>query len=475
MMDLFSLSLAQEDIYFDQLHNQASPLYNIGGYIVLGKIDVQHITQSHARLVSEEDAFGLRIITSDEGPKQYIQKHRTKELPIVDFSAETDPKEAAITWIDCEFQKVIEFENCELFKTFLLKLSDEIYWYFVVSHHLMVDGWGFSNWAKKLASIYNTGTFRECEKGWKNIVLKEKAYLESDKYKIDEQYWKAKCGDMQNHFLTPEHHEFKQIDKTISSQRYSLKISREEFGKIEAYAKDNNCDIPRFLWAALAIYFAKCFSINSVTFGVPVHNRRDLNQKNSIGIFTSISPLNIELMADETFGDMLKRLSIQQRKTLRHQRFPIGRIAQKFNLRDGKESLYDVVFNYLKLDYKDLSFGDHDAEVIYAHHNHEKNPLTISVWDGDGECIELKFDYHLDYFLEKDIEIHALRIREMFQLLAANHEHTISSLSLCLESEKDQLLKTWNNTSEAFLDSICIHELFEHSVEKYSDNVALEF
>ena len=83
---VLDLSMVQQDIYFDQLHFPNSPVYNIGGYIDLPRIDVARLTQAHQYLVQQHDAFGLRIVTHEGGIGQTVSSPRTLALPIIHLS-----------------------------------------------------------------------------------------------------------------------------------------------------------------------------------------------------------------------------------------------------------------------------------------------------------------------------------------------------------------------------------------------------
>ena len=92
---ILKLSLAQQDIYFDQLHQQNSPHYTVGGFVVLKDANTQWVKQAHQLLINNEQVFGIRINETDDGIVQSITADRCVELPIVDFSKHDNPKQAS--------------------------------------------------------------------------------------------------------------------------------------------------------------------------------------------------------------------------------------------------------------------------------------------------------------------------------------------------------------------------------------------
>ena len=145
----FPLTAAQKNIYFDQLFHGNCALYNIGGYIKFKNISVDGLTKAHEKLIKANDIFGVRIISQAGRVEQYISQERTVALPVIDFR-ENDPS----IWLDKLFQCPIDIENGELFKAFLLKVSDDEYYYVGLAHHVIMDGWGFSNWAEYVSKYY---------------------------------------------------------------------------------------------------------------------------------------------------------------------------------------------------------------------------------------------------------------------------------------------------------------------------------
>lgn len=64
--DLFDLTVAQRDIWLEQLSQGTSPLYNIGAYVALeGQVDRTRLTLALHHLASLHDA--LRTVWVQEG------------------------------------------------------------------------------------------------------------------------------------------------------------------------------------------------------------------------------------------------------------------------------------------------------------------------------------------------------------------------------------------------------------------------
>ena len=116
----FPLSLIQNDIYFDQLQHRNSPLYNVGGVIRMGEVDLDRLRAAHRALIKGDDVYGLRIVSSGT-LSQTISEKRTTKLPLLDFSDDPHPKIAANVWLKQRFETPIAFDYAELFRAAILK------------------------------------------------------------------------------------------------------------------------------------------------------------------------------------------------------------------------------------------------------------------------------------------------------------------------------------------------------------------
>jgi amino acid adenylation domain-containing protein len=472
----FQLTLTQRDIFFDQLHNFDNPMYNIGGYLKCSDLDIDKICVAHKNVILIHDAFGLRIVQDDDGVKQYINENRNSELPILDFSDEESPEEVATKWLDDTFKKPMELFNKPLCFAYLLKLEKNNFWYVGLSHHLAMDGWGFSNWAYKLAEFYNDTDTQKIESiSYSEMAQKDQDYISSSRYQLDKSFWLEKSYNFSEKLLKPHYISNYNNIKNIPSTRYRHLIDRNRFYSYQKSAEAIGVGIPQFFLAILTIYFSSIYNKKKITFGIPAHNRKNHSQKKKVGVYTSISPLTIELDNISTFEELVIQISRLQKEAFRYQKFPIVDLMQQISSNGDEGALYDISFNYLKLDYSNLSFGNNKASVVYHTPGYEKTPLTFTVWDGSDEHIEMQIDYNHAYFTDEDIEQLASRFDALTKLLITpSYEKTaIADIPICSNQEKHYLIDVLNDNAVEYAKKTCIHEMFEEQVQVNPDNVAL--
>jgi amino acid adenylation domain-containing protein len=473
-MELFPLTLTQNDIFLDQLRNSRSPLYNVGGYVRLGQIDLDRLAAAHRRIVSECDVFGLRILTNN-GISQTISEARNLSLSLRDFANAQNPAKAADDWQASLFETAFDVADAELFRTFLVKLADDQYRYLGVAHHLMMDGWGFSNWAKLLCQLYNDPSSEiDTPLAWREVALDDEKYLASEKYIKDRSYWTEHVKRIPAPLLDARYRDAFAKAPKIPSQRWIIEIPRDQFREWQSLAETVGAGVSHYLLAMLAVYYANSSGQDRLVFGLPFHNRRNHAQKRALGVFTSVSPLGIDVSNSEcTFGELLATIAKQQKAHFRHQRYPLGHIIRDLAEAGDHRSLSDVGFNYLKLG-GGLSFAGAEAGLVYLSHNHEATPLMVTLCEsGESEPVQLQLDYNLAYFSDEDIQLLADRFSFLLQSLPSAFATRVRDLEILPEAERARLLEGFGDGPLRNTSSGCVHHLFEAQVRSTPNAIAV--
>ncbi len=474
----FALSLSQKDIYLDQLHRDDSPLYNIGGYIMCRGIDIDRMTRAHRRLVLSHDVFGIRIGVEAGEPYQTISRQRDSALPIIDFSHHDSPTDAAKAWFRDVLDTPVEFEHRQLCHARLLKLGDDSFWYAHYAHHLVIDGWGYVNWAKALADYYQQDVSTEPEDTdgaeWQARVASDMQYVQSARFLSDKDYWLDHLDKRPTLPLQPLHASQFAGQQPIPSRRHVQPLKRELFDRLTTFAAQLGCGVPQVFMAMLAVYFGKVCGQDTLCIGVPAHNRRNHREKAMIGVFTGISPQLVKIDDECHFTDLIEQIQRTQKAAFRHQRYPLGQLTRDL-AQTTQQPLFDLVFNYLKLDYSGVAFAGNPTEVIYVSNNYQPTPLAVNIWDGESEAIELQLDYNQAYFNETEIQWLAGRFEYLLEQLCAQPNLPLAQVRLTAPKEAQFLLNRINDTKVEYDQSICIHRLTEAQVAATPDTIACVF
>lgn len=401
---LLPLTSAQSGIFHHQCQHDGNPFYNVGGYIRLDRPNLGRLRRAHARLVETYEVFKLRIVMNDAGVHQTHSVKVNTDLALVDLSAWHDPERAAQAWLDDLFSTSIALEDGELYRSTLLKLSDSLFFYVGMGHHIALDGIGFVNWGTTLARFYSdvSGAWLpgEAELSNAELVGRDGAYRNSGRYQKDRDYWARKVGYFNDGLFSRAYGD---QQGHARSAREVLPVTPQLQAKLLALCETLGVERHQLVLAMLTVYFSQSYNADSVVIGTPLHGRHAEAEKAKIGLFTQMLPLLVEVEAANCVAGLLEQIQRAQRELLRHRRFPVMEVANDPHNPRAKNQLFDFAYSYLPVG-QDLLFEGQPGRLVYCSHGHEQLPLLVTYWDAHGtDGSALFFDYNLGYFSGPEI------------------------------------------------------------------------
>lgn len=453
------LSASQLDIYLDQAIHKKIPLYNIGGYVDLrGQLNSEYLLKAHQLLIDNADVFRARLQHSETNVVNAVSSSTTssvsmslgRTLPpaeIHDVSESADPEQAARTFIDDLYATNFALDEA-MFLTGFLRLSEHRYWYYGIAHHLVLDGWGFSNWVKSMAEIYNALRRKESPTltfpSFIDFVNKENEYPNGNRIAKDREFWKETFATLPSFSLptnasrqnangvstTTQHHR---------SGRVSLTLDYQRFAEHRAFATECGANVAQLYIGALYVYFSRVHQQSDIVFSLPTHNRRTAAAKQTIGTALSVYPSRIAIDADSNVAELITAIAKRQRQEFRHQRYPLGQLHTDLGLRQqGRHRLFDISFNYQKLDYQ-VDIPDVETSTHYLTNGYEQIPLTFTICDyGSHQDVELQVDYNMAYSDANKAEDLLARWLQLVENMCACATQPIATLPLAVADERER-------------------------------------
>src|SRR5262249_39208501 len=194
----FPLSMAQQGVWFDQIHHADIPIYNIGLSLLLdGPFDISLLKEAINIVVNQNDAMRLVMHCVDGVPSQRILPEIDVSLPLIDFSGGHHDNSAALAYIKKEFQKSFQLEGNTLFSFQIIRISSSRSYWLHRYHHLITDNVGIQFIYSAIASKYNQllSGKREIDSpvpSYKYLIEEEAGYLASERFSRDQKFWQEK-------------------------------------------------------------------------------------------------------------------------------------------------------------------------------------------------------------------------------------------------------------------------------------------
>ncbi|MCL2798481.1 MAG: condensation domain-containing protein, partial [Firmicutes bacterium] len=172
-------------------------------------------------------------------------------------------------------------------------------------------------------------------------VNREKAYLNSDAYERDAEYWSAqieKFGGERAHLKKNSN-----LNISNTGDRCSFKFSEPLNHAIAAFCRSNRVAPFAVYCIALCVHLKRVSGCANTCIGVPIVNRRDFVDKQTGGMFVNTLPFFYTVDTDLNAGDLIRSLTEQWYDLLRRQRFPFAEIAAiNSQKNEAADRLFDI-------------------------------------------------------------------------------------------------------------------------------------
>ncbi|MDG9672017.1 AMP-binding protein, partial [Hahella sp. CR1] len=474
-----SLHPSQEEVYFDQLMHPGSAHYNIGGYFkIKGRLNIEKFREAIRKSIYSIDLFGIQFDFSGDYLRQkFDSSNRSVEVSYFDFSKEENPSLIAKRWINRYFSNPFDINQKYLYENALLKIDNSIYWWVNKSHHILIDGLGYINYGKIVSQSYTNLINGESLEwltripSYRNCISSSKNYFSSKKHQEDRLYWIDQFKSPPSPLLTQKY-----ALRNQTSEHYSLALPAENADHIKKLERTLNASLLKLTIAALSIYFSRTNSIGTLTFGLPVHNRRNKEERLTVGMMVGIIPFKSNCYPDMTLFELIKGISQQLKQNYRHQRYPISHLKRdlkKISSHTGE--IFDVLINHEPFNL-DLRFDSLQSSFEHLSSDDEMTPLQVRWCDyGANQPLQLKLSYRTDYFSKDEAALLADSIVQMLLSFEQYHDQSIDLIPILTQPETQQLLIDWNQTSAPYPAEQCIHELFEAQAAQSPHAVAVMF
>lgn len=351
----FALTAPQVAIWLDQALHPHKPIYNTGQAITIhAGLDVDHFVAALRSVVEENDALRLRFLKGAD-IRQEIASDVDFEVNVRDFAAEDAPDAAADAWIEHLFWEPFEPTDFPLFRFALAKVSADRFVWLQKYHHLIIDAGGRQLVAARAAALYNA------QRAGKDVLLPqggscrlakqlEDAYLSSEQYGIDREYWTARFADPPQPLVRTAAH-LSEKSRSGRPTRLDCGLTAAGAAGLRAFAREQGSSVFKVMLALAWSCASRIYATRDLVVGVPLANRPTSTAKQTVGLFSKVLPFRMRLDPTMPFRAALHALDAALSEDLQHQGFPSDHISRDSQLRRGRAGLFDIGVNYVRGDY----------------------------------------------------------------------------------------------------------------------------
>ena len=435
---LGSLTAAQRSIWAAQQLRPEVP-YNFAAFVAIDHdVDAERLAVACQSAAARFGTPCARLSLHDGEPVFIVDRSFPQTLRSIDLRAECDPVAAAISWMKNDYHQPIDLVRDRLTDFALLRITDNLSYFYLRAHHVLCDGYGANNWIRHVAAVYSGSVPDTAEVDFSEFALirdADQKYQQSSRSHADAEYWKTVVrGPLDvtdlggaRRSVAPRH---PMVRDLVCRHRLS-ENGHDQF------------DAARVV-ATMAVFIAKTTGRQNVSMSLPVSARTTAALKRCAGMVSNMVPLLICVNDGDTIGALTDRVTKALVGALRHQQF---------------RRWPDLIADATRLD-MNVEFGpvinvlDFAAPFRFGSSETTYNLLTtfpiqdiaVNIYPrlGDGTP-RIQFAWNPGRYTADDIARHITRLELLFdRLLVADASVVVGEVSLLDAGERDLVLLGWS-------------------------------
>ncbi|HOI67798.1 MAG TPA: condensation domain-containing protein, partial [Thiomonas arsenitoxydans] len=292
-----------------------------------------------------------------EGPRWQIAWAQSWRLPYTDFFTEThNPDRAA--QLAAQAIEAIKTEPTPpqgplLWKSALYRTAAQRYAWLLCFNHLLLDGHGVMRVGQRIAQRYNElldnplSAPPQPGPDYARFLEREQAYLQSARFERDHSFWQQRIAGAQAlaAVSAPD------LQTPPEPLVHQWRVSPSTWTHYLQQAAEQGLTPAQGVHFFLATYIARVTGQADVLIGMPLHNRKDALDKQTVGLFANTLPLRLNTAEDDRLPSLMRALAEDTRQILRHQQYPLDRALARQPPRQGIAGMhFDLMVSFEDFD-----------------------------------------------------------------------------------------------------------------------------
>jgi enterobactin synthetase component F len=328
-----------------------SPSFWTGEAIELeGPLDAQALEASIREALSACDALQMRYADEGEGVRQRLQTRRNVLIAREDYADCSDPWGSAWQWMREDLLRPADLAQRPLFATALIRISEQRHIWYLRSHHIALDGFGYLLLIHRVAELYSArvaGREPAPARDWSlaPVIAEEAAYRSSPACLDSQRFWSQRlAGAGEPVTLGP-----KLAPADSSRSRRSL-LPPGDYAQWQGAARRVGVDWSAWLIAAIFAWMHVRSGESELSIGLLVMNRLGSAALGVPCMAMNVVPLRLRLSPERSFEALARDVAAELRELRPHQRYNYEWLRNDLGLGDSHAQLYGPVVNLMPFD-----------------------------------------------------------------------------------------------------------------------------
>ncbi|MFI1916417.1 amino acid adenylation domain-containing protein [Nocardia sp. NPDC020380] len=472
----FVLSAAQTALWYAQRIRPDIPL-TIAQYVdVHGDLDAGRLLYAIERFGSESQVGHVRLLEIDGVPHQVVDPTWRPGWARIDLRDETDPRAAALAWMNDHASSPIDIEHDPLTINVVLRTGDSDYIWYSRAHHIVIDGYGAMNAVTRTAEIYTALEDRHepvvsRATPLATIYAEENRYRETTRFVGDSDYWKQQLAGVGEPITLSANGAAAGTD--ASRRCATAVLSQQADAAIQEASNAFGSNPSALFVAALAAYVRAVTGNQDVVLSLPVSARTTVALRRSAGVVSNVVPIRVQFGATDTVADTVRAIELQITGALRHQRYRSDDIRRDCGYSRDARGFFGPMVN-LMLFHSELKFGSLVGSLNVLSTGPVED-LSINLYNGAGNRTHIDFEANPRLYSDAELSMHHGRFLDHLERFVTSAPQTVvGDLPVLTDFERERVLFEWNSTQVARQEGT-LAGLFADRAAMCPSRVALDF
>ncbi|MGF1480502.1 MAG: amino acid adenylation domain-containing protein [Cyanophyceae cyanobacterium] len=345
------LAFAQERLWFmEQLAPGTGDYNELSAVRLTGALNLAALHQSFRAIVQRHEILRTRFTVHQGQPVQLVASVEL-ELPLIDLQRLAPNEQAseverlAIAVARSPFV----LTHLPLLRVLVLRLSEGEHVVFVVTHHIISDGWSKGVLIRELAHLYtayttSSPTLPPLPIQYADFAWWQRQQLGSEAWERQLSYWRQQLGGPLPVLSLPT--DSVRSTGHVQGATVRLTLSPELTDKLTALTQASGVTLFMTLLAGFNLLLYRYTGQTDIIVGTDIANRNSVEIEGLIGFFVNLLVLRTDLAGNPSFRELLKRVQDVALQAYAHQDLPFAHLVNALQppRQAGTTPFFQVLF-----------------------------------------------------------------------------------------------------------------------------------
>jgi amino acid adenylation domain-containing protein/non-ribosomal peptide synthase protein (TIGR01720 family) len=466
------LAHGQENMWLGEEFAAVADMSNLTVVLELrGELDVESLQRALTQLATRHAPLRTSLPEDADGkPFQWVREPAAVPLPHEPFSASA---------VRTAQERAFDLKREVPLRALLLERAADDHVLVLTVHHVASDGWSVGVLLGDLGPLYDAaGAGRpsglpDLALDYGDYTLWQKACEDSAWFARGLDHWRGRLADPPRTHALPLDRS-RAAAPSFAAARVAAHVDAATLAALEACAREQGATLFALLLSAFGVLLHRFGGDEDILVGTPIANRQRQEFAPLIGLFMNVLVSRLQLRGDEPFTALLERVNRRYREDIEYQGIPIERLEQEAARGTGSARLVQLAFALQNNELPAVRMRGLEVRTEFRLPASSTYDLNVNAWQST-RGLELDFQYATALFDASRIEVMARAFTTLLADIARAPAQKVARLALLAPSEATRLLALGNDTAAPYPEDSGFHHLFEATVARQPDKIALRF